>query len=204
MHRIEVALANAPYDVCIAPGLLGDAAKYLTPLARNGRFLAVTDVHVAEYVLPGLAEALATAGIVIDHYTLPPGEGAKSWTELEKLADWLLENHVERGDHILALGGGVVGDITGFAAHIIKRGCHFVQIPTTLLAQVDSSVGGKTAINSKAGKNLVGAFHQSRCFGHSSPTRTGRGLCRSGEIWPDRRRRFFHMVRGQCGCFFQR
>jgi 3-dehydroquinate synthase len=160
MHRIEVALANAPYDVCIAPGLLGDAAKYLTPLTRNGRFLAVTDVHVAEYVLPGLAEALATAGIVIDHYTLPPGEGAKSWTELEKLADWLLENHVERGDYILALGGGVVGDITGFAAHIIKRGCHFVQIPTTLLAQVDSSVGGKTAINSKAGKNLVGAFHQ--------------------------------------------
>lgn len=160
MHRIEVALANAPYDVCIAPGLLKQSATHLKTLARDGRFLAVTDAHVAEYVLPGLVEALAADGIAIDHYTLPPGEGAKSWGQLEKLADWLLENHVERGDHILALGGGVVGDITGFAAHIIKRGCHFVQIPTTLLAQVDSSVGGKTAINSKAGKNLVGAFHQ--------------------------------------------
>ncbi len=149
MHRIEVALANAPYDVCIAPGLLGEAAKHLAPLARDGRLLAVTDAHVAEYVLPGLVDALAEDGVGIDHYTLPPGEGAKSWSELEKLADWLLEQHVERGDHILALGGGVVGDITGFAAHIIKRGCHFVQIPTTLLAQVDSSVGGKTAINAR-------------------------------------------------------
>ena len=93
-------------------------------------------------------------------FILPAGEDGKSWEQLEKLTDWLLEHHIERSDHILALGGGVVGDITGFAAHIIKRGCSFIQIPTTLLAQVDSSVGGKTAINSKAGKNLVGAFHQ--------------------------------------------
>ncbi len=91
---------------------------------------------------------------------MPAGESGKSWAQLEILCDWLLEQHVERSDHILALGGGVVGDITGFAAHIVKRGCSFVQIPTTLLAQVDSSVGGKTAINSAAGKNLVGAFHQ--------------------------------------------
>ena len=82
------------------------------------------------------------------------------WSELEKLTDWMLAQHVERSDHVVALGGGVVGDITGFATHIVKRGCSFVQIPTTLLAQVDSSVGGKTAINSVAGKNLVGAFHQ--------------------------------------------
>jgi 3-dehydroquinate synthase len=91
---------------------------------------------------------------------LPAGEAGKSWGELEKLTDWMLSQHVERSDHVIALGGGVVGDITGFATHIVKRGCSFVQIPTTLLAQVDSSVGGKTAINSAAGKNLVGAFHQ--------------------------------------------
>ncbi len=91
---------------------------------------------------------------------LAPGEGAKSWAVLELLMDWLLAEEVERGDHVLALGGGVIGDLTGFAAAILKRGCGFVQLPTTLLAQVDSSVGGKTAINAGAGKNLVGAFHQ--------------------------------------------
>ncbi|MFM2410357.1 MAG: hypothetical protein RL481_1185, partial [Pseudomonadota bacterium] len=100
------------------------------------------------------------ANLAANLFTLPAGEDGKSWEQLEKLTDWLLENHIERSDHILALGGGVVGDITGFAAHVVKRGCSFIQIPTTLLAQVDSSVGGKTAINSKAGKNLVGAFHQ--------------------------------------------
>ncbi len=160
MHRIKVALANAPYDVCIEPGLLAQAATHLAPLARDGRLLLVTDQHVASHVLPDLRASLSAAEIDLECFHLPPGESAKCWSELERLTDWLLEQHVERGDHILALGGGVVGDITGFAAHIIKRGCHFVQIPTTLLAQVDSSVGGKTAINSRAGKNLVGAFHQ--------------------------------------------
>jgi 3-dehydroquinate synthase len=91
---------------------------------------------------------------------LAPGEAAKSWTGLERVVDWLLAEEVERGDHVLALGGGVVGDLTGFAAAVLKRGCGFIQLPTTLLAQVDSSVGGKTAINTGAGKNLVGAFHQ--------------------------------------------
>ncbi len=91
---------------------------------------------------------------------LPPGEGSKSWATLESLTDRLLELGVERGDHVIALGGGVIGDLVGFATAILKRGCGFVQVPTTLLAQVDSSVGGKTAINSRAGKNLVGAFHQ--------------------------------------------
>jgi 3-dehydroquinate synthase len=160
MHRIEVALAGAPYDVCIAPGLLGDAAVHLGPLARDGRLLVVTDSNVAQHVLPVLQSTMAAVSVKLDHYVLPAGEASKNWSELEKLTGWLLSNHVERGDHILALGGGVVGDITGFAAHIVKRGCHFVQIPTTLLAQVDSSVGGKTAINSSAGKNLIGAFHQ--------------------------------------------
>ena len=91
---------------------------------------------------------------------LAPGEGSKSWSTLELLTDRLLELGVERGDHVIALGGGVIGDLVGFAAAILKRGCGFVQIPTTLLAQVDSSVGGKTAINARAGKNLIGAFHQ--------------------------------------------
>jgi 3-dehydroquinate synthase len=117
------------------------------------------DIHV-EAGLPAFQASLQSAGIETAHFVLPSGEAAKSWSQLELLTDWLLENHVERSDHIIALGGGVVGDITGFAAHIVKRGCSFVQVPTTLLSQVDSSVGGKTAINSRAGKNLVGAFHQ--------------------------------------------
>jgi 3-dehydroquinate synthase len=160
MHRINVAVANAPYQVCIESGLLARSGEFLRQFARDGQLLCVTDRTVAEQVLPALEAAIAANGITLQCYKLPAGEGAKCWSELEKLTDWLLEHHVERGDHILALGGGVVGDITGFAAHIVKRGCHFVQIPTTLLAQVDSSVGGKTAINSSAGKNMVGAFHQ--------------------------------------------
>jgi 3-dehydroquinate synthase len=160
MQRIEVTLGTASYDVCIKSGLLAEAATLLSPLARDGQFLVVTDENVARYNLSTLRSVLSAANIALEVYTLPTGEAAKSWSQLEKLTDWLLSHHVERGDHILALGGGVVGDITGFAAHIVKRGCHFVQIPTTLLAQVDSSVGGKTAINSGAGKNLVGAFHQ--------------------------------------------
>jgi len=160
MTVISVDLSNRPYDIHVRAGLLEDVGAVLTPYARNGRILVVTDENVAQAVLPKFEATLRDAGIACATFTLPAGEAGKSWTQLERLTDWLLEQHVERSDHIIALGGGVVGDITGFAAHIIKRGCAFVQIPTTLLAQVDSSVGGKTAINSAAGKNLVGAFHQ--------------------------------------------
>jgi len=160
MTVISVDLSNRPYDIHVRAGLLADVGAVLTPYARNGRILVVTDENVAQAVLPKFEATLRDAGIACATFTLPAGEAGKSWTQLERLTDWLLEQHVERSDHIIALGGGVVGDITGFAAHIIKRGCAFVQIPTTLLAQVDSSVGGKTAINSAAGKNLVGAFHQ--------------------------------------------
>jgi 3-dehydroquinate synthase len=160
MTVISVDLSNAPYDIHVRAGLLADAGRYLVPYARENRLLAVTDENVAHLVLPQFEAALRTVGVACVTFTLPAGEAGKSWAQLERLTDWLLENHVERNDHIVALGGGVVGDITGFAAHIVKRGCAFVQIPTTLLAQVDSSVGGKTAINSAAGKNLVGAFHQ--------------------------------------------
>ena len=160
MTVISVDLSNAPYDIHVRAGLLADAGRYIVPYAREDRLLVVTDEHVAHEVLPKFEAALRTVGIACAAFTLPAGEEGKSWSQLERLTDWLLEHHIERNDHIIALGGGVVGDITGFAAHIVKRGCAFVQIPTTLLAQVDSSVGGKTAINSVAGKNLVGAFHQ--------------------------------------------
>ncbi len=160
MSIISVGLAERPYDIIIEAGLLSKACDKLLSVARDGKFLVVTDTNVAQHVLPLFTQSLAAKGISVEVYQLPAGEGAKSWTQLEKLTDWLLENHVERSDHIIAIGGGVVGDITGFAADIVKRGCNFIQIPTTLLAQVDSSVGGKTAINSRAGKNLIGTFHQ--------------------------------------------
>jgi 3-dehydroquinate synthase len=160
MTVISVDLTNAPYDIHVRAGLMAQAPEYLMPYARDNRLLVVTDENVARAVWPALAAALSAAGVQTAAYILPAGEAGKSWGELEKLTDWMLAQHVERSDHVIALGGGVVGDITGFATHIVKRGCSFVQIPTTLLAQVDSSVGGKTAINSAAGKNLVGAFHQ--------------------------------------------
>jgi 3-dehydroquinate synthase len=160
MTIITVDLADRPYDIHVEAGLLEDIGGFLAPYARGGRLLVVTDENVAAEVWPRVQAALTRANIASEIYALPAGEAGKSWAQIEKLTDWLLANHVERSDHIIALGGGVVGDITGFAAHIVKRGCSFVQIPTTLLAQVDSSVGGKTAINSIAGKNLVGAFHQ--------------------------------------------
>ncbi len=160
MTVISVDLTNAPYDIYVRAGLMAQAPEYLLPYARDNRLLVVTDENVARAVWPAFEAALSAAGVKTAMYILPTGEAGKSWSELEKLTDWMLSQHVERSDHVIALGGGVVGDITGFATHIVKRGCSFVQIPTTLLAQVDSSVGGKTAINSAAGKNLVGAFHQ--------------------------------------------
>jgi 3-dehydroquinate synthase len=160
MRSVKVSLGENSYEVQIEAGLLARAGGVLKPYARGGRMLVVSDSNVATHVAPDFVAALKAEGVDAMLFTLPAGEGSKSWAQLEALVDWLLANHVERSDHIIALGGGVVGDITGFAAHIVKRGCGFVQVPTTLLAQVDSSVGGKTAINSGAGKNLVGAFHQ--------------------------------------------
>jgi len=160
MTIITVDLANRPYDIHVEAGLLGKIARFVEPYARDGRLLVITDENVERLVWPKVQAAFASADIGTEVFALPAGEDGKSWDQLEKLTDWLLAQHVERSDHIVALGGGVVGDITGFAAHVVKRGCSFIQIPTTLLAQVDSSVGGKTAINSAAGKNMIGAFHQ--------------------------------------------
>jgi 3-dehydroquinate synthase len=153
---VPVALAERSYEVRIGSGLLAQAGDHIAPPPKGRPFVIVTDEHVARH-LPHLQDAL---GAPAETIILPPGEGTKSWAKLEALTDRLIELGVERSDNIIAFGGGVIGDLVGFAASILKRGCNFVQIPTTLLAQVDSSVGGKTAINSRAGKNLVGAFHQ--------------------------------------------
>jgi 3-dehydroquinate synthase len=153
VRTIHVALGDRAYPVLIENGLLERAGELLAPFARGKRMVLVSDEIV--WALQGERLNLDVQPIL-----LPPGEGSKSWTALEALLDRLLAYGVERGDPIIAFGGGVVGDLGGFAAAILKRGCPYVQIPTTLLAQVDSSVGGKTGINSASGKNMVGAFHQ--------------------------------------------
>jgi 3-dehydroquinate synthase len=132
----------------------------IAPLLRRKRVAVVTDKTVADAHLPTLAAALEAEGIAVSALALPPGEGTKNWVNLARCTEWLLEQKVERRDVVLALGGGVIGDLVGFSAAILRRGVRFVQLPTTLLAQVDSSVGGKTGINTAQGKNLVGAFHQ--------------------------------------------
>ena len=159
MTTIPVALGARSYDVRIEPGLLARAGEVLAPLSRGRPMPIVTDTNLAGHC-ETLVASLAAAGVSAPVLVLPAGEGTKSWAQLESLTDWLLAQGVVRSDHVIALGGGVIGDLVGFATSILKRGCNFVQVPTTLLAQVDSSVGGKTAINSKAGKNLIGAFHQ--------------------------------------------
>lgn len=160
MRKVEVALGSRSYDILIADGLLNEAGALLTTYARSGRLVVITDQNVAAAQLNRLSDALKRSNVECVPIILPPGESTKSWDGLSGLMDRLLELEVERKDHIVALGGGVIGDLVGFAAAILKRGCSFIQIPTTLLSQVDSSVGGKTAINAPAGKNLVGAFHQ--------------------------------------------
>lgn len=160
MAVIEVGLAGRSYEVRVGSGLLTELADHCGPLLRKTRVPIVTDSNVAQHWRAAVDGSLAAAGFEPRWLVLPPGEASKSWAVLELVTDWLLAEEVERGDHVLALGGGVIGDLTGFTAAILKRGCGFIQLPTTLLAQVDSSVGGKTAINSAAGKNLVGSFHQ--------------------------------------------
>ena len=157
---VPVALGERSYDVHIAAGSLAQAGAVVAPLTRNRRVSVVTDTTVAALHLDPLTAALATVGLTAEPLVVPPGEATKNWRTLETVVETLLARGVERGDVVVALGGGVVGDLTGFACAVLRRGCRFVQVPTTLLAQVDSSVGGKTAINAAAGKNLVGAFHQ--------------------------------------------
>lgn len=160
MAVIDVALAGRSYQVLIGPALYEMCGESLRPFLRKQAVPVVADAGALAAQGPRLIGALEAAGFAPAIYEAPAGEASKSWEGLARLTDWLLAQGVERGDHVLAFGGGVVGDLTGFACAILKRGCGFIQLPTTLLAQVDSSVGGKTAINTVAGKNLVGAFHQ--------------------------------------------
>jgi 3-dehydroquinate synthase len=160
MQIVNVGLGNRSYEIRIAQGLLDRAGEQLSSFTKTGRMIVVTDANVDQALGDRFRQGLSAGGISADMIVLPPGEATKSWAQLAELCDALLARGVERSSHIVALGGGVIGDLVGFAASILKRGCQFVQVPTSLLAQVDSSVGGKTAINTSAGKNLIGAFHQ--------------------------------------------
>ena len=160
LDNVRVELGDRAYDVRIGTGLIDRAGEYLLPLLRRRQVAVVTDETVAGLHLDRLRAGLSASGISVTALALKPGEATKGWPDLARTVDWLLGQKVERGDLVVALGGGVIGDLAGFAAAILRRGVRFVQIPTTLLAQVDSSVGGKTGINSSHGKNLIGAFHQ--------------------------------------------
>ena len=159
-RTVHVPLGARAYDIVVAPGLIGDAGARIAALAPGAACGIVTDAHLAGEHLPALQASLDDAGIRHAAVVVPPGEGSKSWRAYERVCDALLAAKIERGDLVVALGGGVVGDLAGFAAATVRRGMRLVQMPTSLLAQVDSSVGGKTGINSAHGKNLVGAFHQ--------------------------------------------
>jgi 3-dehydroquinate synthase len=160
LNEVPVDLGARSYPVRIGDGVLARAGAEIAPLLRRKRVAVVTDDTVAALHLPALTRALEAEGIAVTTLALPPGEGTKGWPHLAQTTEWLLQAEVERKDVVVALGGGVIGDLVGFAAAILRRGVRFVQVPTTLLAQVDSSVGGKTGINTAQGKNLVGAFHQ--------------------------------------------
>src|SRR5712691_2900665 len=162
IERLRVELGERGYDILVGPGLIGRAGAEILPLLRRRQAVIVTDEIVARHHLAPLRASLAEHGIAERTVVLPPGEGTKDLAHFGRLVDDILAGGVERGTMLVALGGGVVGDIAGFAAATLLRGIDFVQIPTTLLAQVDSSVGGKTAINTAAGKNLLGAFYQPR------------------------------------------
>lgn len=159
---VHVPLGARAYDIRIGEGLLARAGAEIAPLLRRPRVAVVTEERVAALHGASLASGLEAAGIAAPVLALEPGEATKGWRSLETTVEWLIGEKVARDDVVVAFGGGVVGDLAGFAAAILRRGVRFVQIPTTLLAQVDSSVGGKTGINSAQGKNLVGAFHQPR------------------------------------------
>jgi 3-dehydroquinate synthase len=159
---LRVELGERAYDIHVGGGLIARAGALTKPVLRQPRVVVVTDEHVAPHYLQPLVRSLAGAGIESDEIVLPPGEHTKDFAHLQQLLDRLLALKIERRTALIALGGGVIGDLVGFAAAVALRGIDFIQVPTTLLAQVDSSVGGKTAIDTRHGKNLVGAFHQPR------------------------------------------
>ena len=159
---LRVELGERGYDILVGEGVLARAGRLMAPALPGRRVFVVTDDTVAPLHLEALECALADAGLQYEALVLSSGEQTKSFAQLEKLVEALLGRRIERRDALVALGGGVIGDLVGFAAAVVLRGVDYIQVPTTLLAQVDSSVGGKTGINSRHGKNLVGAFHQPR------------------------------------------
>ncbi|MFK7744026.1 MAG: 3-dehydroquinate synthase [Roseobacter sp.] len=159
-ETVHVNLPGRAYEVRIGPGLIAQAGAHIAPLLNRQQVAVITDETVASLHLDALRDGLSASGVSMQALSLPAGEATKSWGPLEQAVSWLLDQKVERGDVVVAFGGGVIGDLVGFAAAILRRGVRFVQIPTSLLAQVDSSVGGKTGINAQQGKNLIGAFHQ--------------------------------------------
>ncbi|WP_244303490.1 3-dehydroquinate synthase [Roseibium sediminis] len=157
---VQVELGERSYKIDIGRGLLAGAGQQIAAMLPKARVAIVTDEAVARLHLGALQDSLDAAGVGYTSVAIPSGESSKSYKQFERVCDAILEARLERGDAIIALGGGVVGDLSGFVAASVRRGMTFIQIPTTLLAQVDSSVGGKTAINSRFGKNLIGAFYQ--------------------------------------------
>jgi 3-dehydroquinate synthase len=160
--RLRVELGARGYEIVVGAGLIARAGSEIAPLLRRRQAVVVTDENVARHCLEPLRASLAAAAIAHQTVVLPPGEETKDLAHFGRLVEGVLACGVERGTMLVALGGGVVGDLAGFAAATLLRGIDFVQIPTTLLAQVDSSVGGKTGINTRLGKNLIGAFYQPR------------------------------------------
>ena len=162
VERLRVELGDRAYEILVGPRLIEGAGREILPLLRRRQVVIVSDETVARHCLGKLRDSLSAAGIAHHTVLLPPGEETKDLDHFGRLAEEVLAIGIERGTMLVALGGGVVGDVTGFAAATLLRGIDFVQIPTTLLAQVDSSVGGKTGINTRMGKNLIGAFYQPR------------------------------------------
>jgi 3-dehydroquinate synthase len=158
--EVNVALGERSYDIFIGRGLLASLGPKIAALRPGAKVAIVSDETVARHHLAAAEASLAAAGIAATSVIVPPGESSKSFAVLEKVCEALIAARIERADLVVALGGGVIGDLAGFAAAVVRRGLDYVQVPTTLLSQVDSSVGGKTAIDSRQGKNLIGAFHQ--------------------------------------------
>lgn len=162
IKSLSVDLGDRDYEIKIGSGLLATSGEHITPHLKRKKVAIVSDENVAAQHLEELQNGLRSQNIESVVFTLPAGEQTKSWESIEATVEWLISQRVERDDVVIAFGGGVIGDLVGFAAAILRRGVDFIQIPTSLLAQVDSSVGGKTGINSPLGKNLIGAFHQPR------------------------------------------
>lgn len=162
-ERVHVALGDRSYDIIVGDNAIDDCGEIISAVTKSPRTIVITDENVAPHWLTKVTQSLESAGLSTKSIILPPGEHTKSYRQLEALLDELLDQGIDRKTTLIALGGGVIGDLTGYAAAIVLRGIDFVQIPTTLLSQVDSSVGGKTGIDTRQGKNLVGAFHQPLC-----------------------------------------